>query len=288
MIIGITGVSGFIGSFLYEYLVKENNVIKINLKDKTLGSYSFKGIDVIIHLAGIAHTKIRNKKLYYDINRDLAYQTALKAKAEGVKQFIFISTSKVYGDFAINNQSFKELSECHPKDDYSKSKYEAELLIKGIEDDSFVLSIIRPPLVYGPGVKANMLGLIKFIKKMPIIPFKGINNRRSILYVGNLSALIATIIEKSLAGIFLPSDNQPLSVTEISEIIIKQIGVKKTIIYFPKILSYLIKFFAPYHYIRIFGSFELDSSQTNLILGFNNPFTTDSGIKNTIDYLYNK
>jgi len=288
MIVGITGASGFIGSFLCDYLGKENDIVKIDLKDKTLDSYSFLGIDVVIHLAGIAHTKISNKELYYDINRDLAYQTALKAKAEGVKQFIFMSTSKVYGDFAVNNQSFNELSECHPNDDYSKSKYEAELLIKGLEDNVFTLSIIRPPLVYGPGVKANMLGLIKFIRKMPIIPFKGINNRRSIVYVGNLSALIARIIEKRLGGVFLPSDKQPLSVAEISEIIVKQLGVKKKIVFFPKVLSSLIKFLAPYYYIRIFGSYELDSSHTNLILEFNNPFTTDFGIKNTIDYLFKK
>ena len=82
MIIGITGASGFIGSFLYDYLKKENEIIKLDLKEKALENYSFEGIDVIIHLAGIAHTKVSNKKMYYYINRDLAYQTALKAKFE--------------------------------------------------------------------------------------------------------------------------------------------------------------------------------------------------------------
>ena len=138
MTIGVTGASGFIGRNLCDSLNKHYSIVQIDLKDSLLDNYDFSGIDVIVHLAGIAH-KIKSSDIdiYFKVNRDLAYQTALKAKKEGVRHFIFMSTSKVYGDFSPVDKAFDETSKCNPLDAYAKSKYEAEMLITDLSDEFF-------------------------------------------------------------------------------------------------------------------------------------------------------
>lgn len=290
MTIGVTGASGFIGSNLCESLNKHYSVVKIDLKDKILDDYDFSGINVIVHLAGIAH-KIKNSDndIYFKVNRDLAYQTALKAKTEGVQHFIFMSTSKVYGDFSAVHKAFYETSECNPQDAYAMSKYEAEKLIADLSDDFFNVAILRPPLVYGPGVKANMLNLIKLVVKIPVIPLRGVGNKRSIVYVGNLIAVVGTIIEKKLTGVFIPADKQPLSTSEIVQFIIAAVPKKRKLIGFPSFVNSMFRTLFPYYYSRVLGSFVLNNSLTQKMLQEQMPYSSEYGIKATVDwYLQHK
>ena len=102
---------------------------------------------------------------------------------------------KVYGKFVQGSDPWNEDSYCHPEDAYGKSKYEAELALRKLEDLGFTVSIVRTPIVYGPGVKANMLRLIRLIEKVPVLPFKNVNNSRCYTYSGNLIGYIDRIIE---------------------------------------------------------------------------------------------
>src|SRR5690606_7124221 len=113
---------------------------------------------VVIHVAGIAHVKEtkENADLYYKVNRDLAFEVAKKAKNEGVKQFIFLSSMSVYG---IETGIIKINTPTNPKTNYGRSKLEAEELISSIESDSFKVAILRPPMIYGKGCKGNYIRL---------------------------------------------------------------------------------------------------------------------------------
>lgn len=289
MKIGITGSTGFIGVFLKNFLSEKYSVVEIDLRNKTLDEYDFAGINTIVHLAGIAH-KLKHTKddEYYLINRDLAFRTAEKAKKEGVEHFIFISTAKVYGDISMNNEVFDERSVCRPKDAYAKSKYEAENLINNLSDNSFKVAIVRPPLVYGPGVKANMLNLINLTRKLPLIPLKGINNKRSIVYIGNFSCLVDRIIENKAFGIFLPTDYKPVSTSDMVSVIAKRFKKDNRLIGIPIFIIRLFNLCFPYYYKRIFGSFILNSDRTLTVLDFKMPYTTDYGISITVNWYLKK
>lgn len=285
MTIGVTGASGFIGRNLYDSLNKHYSIVQIDLKDSLLDNYDFSGIDVIVHLAGIAH-KIKSSDIdiYFKVNRDLAYQTALKAKKEGVRHFIFMSTSKVYGDFSPVDKAFDETSKCNPLDAYAKSKYEAEMLITDLSDEFFKVAVLRPPLVYGPGVKANMLNLIKLVDKIPIIPLKGVGNKRSLVYVENLIFVLGTIIERKLSGVFIPADKQPLSTSEIVQFIIAAVPQKRKLVSIPSFLNRIFRTLFPYYYSRILGSFILDNSITQKFLQEQIPYSSEYGVKATVDW----
>ena len=117
-----------------------------------------------------------------------------------------MSTVKVYGEFTNSGESWKENTICKPLDPYGKSKLEGEERIKELGEQNFTVSIIRTPIVYGPGVKANIYNLMSLVNKYPFIPLGNINNQRSLTFVGNLCQLIHTVIEQKKSGIFLASD----------------------------------------------------------------------------------
>lgn len=226
----ITGASGFIGSNFISHN-KEREIQSVCLLEKSLSSYSFKGNDVLLHLAALVHQmKGAPDSEYYRINTDLAYETALKAKKDGVKQFIFLSTIKVYGESTTSKSPFTEDSECYPEDTYGKSKLEAEKKILSLRDSNFKVAIIRSPLVYGAGVKANMFNLIKLIDKSSLLPFNNIQNSRSFVYIENLIALINKVISTGASGVYIGGDSDNISTTDLVKIIIASLN-KKDIIY---------------------------------------------------------
>lgn len=283
--IGITGYTGFIGISLKEFLKEFFYIVEIDLRNKNLEEHNFEGIDIIIHLAGIAHKlKDSNEEEYYLINRDLAYRIAKKAKEEGVLHFIFISSAKVYGDVSLNNEAFNEDSPCSPSDAYGKSKLEAENLINCISDKTFRVAIIRTPLVYGPGVRANMFNLINLIDKLPFVPLKGINNQRSIVYIGNFAWLIKRIIERNAYGIFLPTDSNSLSTSDIARIIAINLKKEERLVRLPHLFLKLIAYFFPYYNNRLLGSFILNSEKTLKALDHTVPYSSEHGISTTVKW----
>ncbi|MBK9390230.1 MAG: NAD-dependent epimerase/dehydratase family protein [Bacteroidetes bacterium] len=179
---------------------------------------------------------------YYKVNRDLSLQVAENAKNAGVKQFIFLSTFKVYGKL-IHPVKINEKSPCLPNDAYGQSKYEAEIGLAKLEAVNFKVAIIRTPLVYGIGVKANMLSLLRLVNKMPVLPFGKLNNNRCYTFVENLVAFIDRIIEIEANGVFIAMDEKPLSTTELVNYISKYLDKRTIFFKIPDVFVRIVSFF---------------------------------------------
>jgi len=278
----ITGAGSFVGSNFIHFS-KYRDVEEISLFTNKPEDINFSQFDVVLHLVAIVHqSKQIPEKEYYKINRDLCVEVAEQAKKAGVKQFVFLSTVKVYGEFIPESGAWNENSICIPDDAYGKSKYEAELALKKIEDAGFTVSIIRTPLVYGEGVRANMLSIIKLVDTFPILPFGKVNNKRSFTSAGNLAGFIDRIIEKRASGIFLAMDEKPLSTTELVNYISEFLNKKVVLFKVPGIIIKIGTFFIPRIFDRLYGSFEMDNSKTLKKLDFKPPFTSAEGIEKMV------
>ncbi len=273
----LTGATGFVGNyFINKYSEKYNietfSFLKDNLEKLELNIFS-----TIIHLSALVHQMGgASKEEYERINVIQTLQLAQKAKDSGVKHFIFMSSVKVYGE--ETNVAYSESSVCHPQDEYGRSKLKAEITLQKLEDDNFKVSIIRTPIVYGYGVKANIKNLINLTKKVPLLPFSDIKNRRSMVYIGNLCHLTNILIEKEKKGIFLASDDEPLSTTKLIELIAKELDKKVYLIKVP-FFGTLLKVLKPSFYKRLYGSLEVDNSKTKEILDLKNPYSVEDGIQ---------
>lgn len=284
MNIAISGASGFVGSYLKQHL-KEHAITEVNLSRSPLDSYNFRGIDAFVHLAGIAHRpKGTDHDFYFRVNSHLAYSVASKAKREGVAMFVLMSTVKVYCDSPVGSEVFDERSSCNPTDAYGRSKLEAERQVVSLADENFTVAIIRSPMVYGPGVKANMLNLIKLVDRLPILPFGGLNNVRSLVFIGNLAAFIMQVIERRAGGVFIPLDERSVSTFELTRLIAHSLGKKPRFVPLPVFVQRLLKLLAPYQYSRLLGSFQLNNRETENALSFNPPYSVEQGIEITVSW----
>lgn len=282
--IAITGSSGFVGTNFIRQ-VKDFQVKEVDLLTQKISEVDFSSFDAVLHLAALVHQmKGAPEEQYFKINRDLAFKVAKKAKAQGVKYFVFMSTAKVFGESTTNKPAWNEFSECKPEDAYGKSKYEAERLILGLQDENFKVAVVRSPLVYGVGVKANMYNLIKLVDKVPVLPLGKIQNLRSMVYVGNLVALLQHIIKNQSSGIFIAGDSKPLSTTELTISIKEALRKKRLIISIPKFIRKPIQTIKPVIFERLFGSLELDNSLTNKRLNFETPFSIEQGIQEMVEW----
>ena len=220
----ITGANSYVGASFEKWLSQwpnEYHVDTIDMIDGTWREKSFAGYDVVFHVAGIAHIKEtkENAHLYYEINRDLAFETAQKAKTDGVSQFIFMSSMSVYG---IESGVITKNTKPSPKSHYGKSKLEAEEKISLLIDNTFVLAVLRPPMIYGKGCKGNYQRLSEFAKKAPIFP--DIHNERSMIYIDNLSEFIRNLIDEQTRGLFLPQNKEYVCTSELVRKIAKIYG----------------------------------------------------------------
>jgi len=278
----ITGADSFIGTN-YMHYSEYKTVDEISLLDCEPEDVDFSNYDVVIHLVAIVHqSQSIPDAEYYKINRDLCIRVAKEARSSGVGQFVFLSTVKVYGDFIPGNGPWHEYSTCNPTDGYGKSKYEAEVKLKQLETKDFTVSIIRTPLVYGQGVKANMYNIIRLINNLPVLPLGGIENKRNFTYIENLVALLDLIIKESAAGIFIAMDEGSMSTTQLVRYISKALNKKRYLIPLPGFIVRLGTKSMPKVFDRLFGSFELNNSHTKQILGFSPPYTTEEGIYRTV------
>jgi nucleoside-diphosphate-sugar epimerase len=285
----ITGAKSFIGTNFIAYS-KFTEIREVSIIDNSPEDVNFNETDVVLHLAAIVHQSNRTPESeYFKVNRDLCLKVAGYAKKAGVKHFIFLSTFKVYGDIIPDNVILNEQSFCMPTDAYGRSKREAELGLLEMEEPGFIVSIIRTPLVYGVGVKANMLSLVKLVDTIPILPFGSMSNYRCYTFVENLVGFIDRIIEIDASGIYIAMDEKPLSTTELVRYIAKFLGKKVYMFRMPKLLMSLLKVFLPSFYNRLYGSFRSENIKTIEILEYKAHFSSEEGIKKMIlSYIRNK
>lgn len=246
------------------------------LKDD-INSLDCGDIDVVFHLSALVHQMDgASCEEYERVNVIQTLQLAKKAKESGIKHFVFMSTVKVYGE--ETDSKYSKNSACNPEDDYGKSKLKAELELQKLEDEDFKVSIIRTSIVYGYGVKANIKSLINLVNKVPLLPFGKIENKRSMLYIGNLCHLVYEIITQEKSGIFLASDDEPLSTSRLIELLAKNLDKR---IYLVKIIFFesLLKILKPSFHKRLYRSLEVDNTITKEKLNLQNPYSVEDGIK---------
>jgi len=277
----VTGSSGFIGSSFIEeketaYLFKT-----FSFQRESFDALLLDNFDTVVHLAALVHQpQIKDDAKYIEANCDKTIALAKRAKEKGVKHFVFMSTIKVYGE-ASKEVCFHEKSECKPVDGYGKSKLEAERALSLLEDDKFVVSIIRTPVVYGPKVKANIFSIVKLLNWFPYLPFANIFNKRSMVYIGNLIQLLDIVIEKRTSGVFLASDPEVFSTSEFFSWISLSLHHKTRLFYLPG-FAFLLERIKPGVFQRLYTDLCLDASQTQKLLGFTPKYTTKQGIEKMV------
>uniref|UniRef100_UPI004048DE3D NAD-dependent epimerase/dehydratase family protein n=1 Tax=Aliarcobacter sp. TaxID=2321116 RepID=UPI004048DE3D len=273
----ITGSSGFVGSYFIKKYKNKYDIKSFSFLKDDINSLDCTSIDTVFHLSALVHQMGgASEEEYERVNVTQTLELAKKAKASGVKHFVFMSTVKVYGE--ETDGVYTEESECHPEDEYGKSKLKAEQELLKLENENFKVSIVRTPIVYGYGVKANIKSLVKLVNKVSILPFGSIQNKRSMVYIGNLCYMIDEIIAHQKEGIFLASDDEPLSTSRLIELIAKNLEKKVYLIKIPFFES-LLKLAKPSFHKRLYGSLEVDNSITKERLNLKNPYSVEDGIR---------
>lgn len=241
----ITGQNSYAGTQFANRITELNkgwNVDFISVRDNSWKQKNFSLYDAVYHVAGIVHKKEtpKNKDLYFKVNRDLTYELALKAKSEGVKSFVFLSTMAVYGLIGKIGEDtiISKETEPAPISNYGESKLEAEKLLNELQTSYFNVSILRIPMIYGPNCPGNYSSLSKLARKIPIFP--KIDNKRSMIFVDHLSDIVAHIIEKRLLGVFLVKNPEDVNTVSIVSVIGKYHGNR---IYKSSLLGFIFKSF---------------------------------------------
>ncbi len=220
----ITGKDSYIGNHVAAWLTKREEDYEVEVLD-VIGDgwkeYDFTGVDAVVHVAGIVHRKdCKDWLLYKSVNADLAVDVAKKAKAEGVRQFVFLSTMAVYGKGKRLRQNCigKDTVE-EPKDFYGKSKLLAERGLSALAGEDFFVSVIRPPNVYGKDCKGGYIsGFAKIVKKLPIIPVAYTKVCQSMLYIDNLTELIRLMIEEPKTETVMPQDENAVTAAALMQV----------------------------------------------------------------------
>ena len=232
----ITGANSYIGTSFENYIKNFNGytVDTIDMIDGEWREYDFSGYDSVFHVAGIAHSDTGKaseeiKAKYYRVNTELTIETAQKAKADGVSQFVFMSSAIVFGS---KNSCIDENTLPEPDNFYGDSKLKADEGIHKLQDDTFNVVSIRPPMIYGKGSKGNYPKLAKLAKITPIFP--DYPNKRSMLYVENLCEFVRLIIENNEKGFFYPQNEEYVQTSSMVKEISRAYGKK---IYLTKIFN---------------------------------------------------
>ncbi len=304
----ITGASGFVGSgivtellahpgFMPRAALRQGNVsfppgvdvVQIgNLASATDWSAALQNIDAVIHSAARAH--IMNEPAAdsltecRQVNVEGTLNLARQAASAGVNRFVFISSIKVNGEETRPESSFRECDPCNPQDPYGVSKYEAEQGLRKIADvTGMEVVIIRPPLVYGSGVRGNFASLIGLLKKSLPLPLGAVNNKRSLVGIDNLVDFIVTCVEHPAAAnqTFLVSDGEDVSTTELLRKVAKAYGVRVSLLPVPvSLMKATAKLLGKGAFTdRLFGSLQVDSSKARDLLGWKPVISMDEQLR---------
>ena len=307
----VTGANGFIGSSLCASLKEKGYFVRgavrndpydipgvdetiqvTDINESTDWQEALAGMDTVIHLAArvhvMGHQAAESLETFRKVNLLGTERLARMAAKAGVRRFIFISSVKVNGEGSSHVYTENDLPS--PQDAYAISKREAEDLLVSISKETGIQTVIlRLPLVYGPGVKANFRNLIKIVSAGLPLPFKGINNRRSFIYLGNLVDAIITSVNHPLAAgqTFLVNDGQDISTEELIRLIALAMD-KKPVLFslHPVILKALFDITGKGEEMeKLTGTLLVDSSKIRKLLGWKPPFTLGEGIRETVKSL---
>ena len=263
----ITGANSYIGISFENYMKQwadDYQVDTVDMIDGTWREKDFSPYDVVFHVAGIAHSdngkiSAEKEKLYYAVNTDLTVETAKKAKADGVGQFVFMSSAIVYGESAPIGKSkvITKDTPLSPANCYGDSKVQAEKGILPLNDDGFKVVVLRPPMIYGKNSKGNYPTLAKMALKMPVFPY--VKNERSMLYIENLCEFIRLMIQNDESGIFWPQNGEYSNTSELVRMIAAAHGKKVGIV---KGFGWALKLMSPLTGLvnKAFGSLSYDMS----------------------------
>jgi len=260
----ITGKNSYIGTSLENWLMREPDKYKVDTVDMKDGSWKekvFSSYDVVFHVAGIAHVSSDPKMedLYYKVNRDLTIETAEKAKAEGVKQFIFMSSIIVYGDSSSSKRVIDRNTVPTPSNFYGNSKLQAEEGIKHLESDDYNIVVLRPPMIYGKGSKGNYPRLANMAKKIPVFP--DINNERSMLHIDNLCEFIKVMIDHEETGLYFPQNKEYVKTSELVRTIAEVHGKK---IWMTKVFNPVLRLMFGIGIVnKVFGNLVYEKSMSD-------------------------
>ncbi len=312
----ITGANGFVGLPLSQHLSaaghqiigavrSKDSLSKFNPKIylKAVGDISeitdwqdcLDGVEYVIHLANRAHVmdeqSINPLALYRKVNTGGTLNLARQAAAVGVRRFIFVSSIKVSGELTLPGQALTTIDQNIPVDPYGLSKYEAEIGLKLIaEHTGLEVVVIRPPLVYGPGVKANFLKMMQWVEKGIPLPLGNIQNQRSMLGLDNLMHFIELCLTHANAPgqIFLVSDDHDISTTELLKEIASAMHRPSRLLSMPQYFIEKMLILLGQRHIcdRLCGSLQLDISLAKRLLSWKPPYTfKDQLSKTALDYL---
>lgn len=211
----ITGANSYVGTHIAEHLARfpeRYGTETLPMRGHAPDEYDFHGAHAVIHVAAIVHQKeTKDTRALYDaVNRDLAAAVAEKAKREGVGQFVFFSTMAVYGltEGTITKETLPD-----PKTQYARSKFEAERRIAALADETFCVTILRPPMIIGPGAKGNPAKLYRIAKLLPVCP--DFENRRSMVSIDTLCETVKPLLDEPKSGVFFPQEKEPVKTCEL-------------------------------------------------------------------------
>lgn len=308
----VTGASGFVGKSLCAELFRRGHMVvtavrTVNieidyLEQSVIGlidggtdwSVALTGVDVIIHLAARVH--VMNDTVedplaeFRKVNVDGTLNLARQAVKAGVKRFIFISSIKVNGEHSVIGRPFTEVDAANPQDAYGVSKSEAEQGLLSIAQQTGIeVVIIRPPLVYGLGVKANFASMMRTVKRGIPLPLGAVNNKRSFVYVDNMVSLILRCMNHPAAAnqIFLVSDGCDLSTTQLLRGCAAALGVKSRLLPVPpSLITACAVAIGKLDVVqRLCGSLQVDISKARTLLEWTPPVSVVDGLKATAQSL---
>jgi len=307
----VTGANGFIGHAVLKQLnsiggiqavgsvrsanrVENTTVVAVgDLTAQTDWSVALAGVNYIVHLAACAHV-MNNSKAYplavfREVNVESTLNLARQAVVAGVKRFVFISSVKVNGEITEPGKAFTENDSPNPQDSYSLSKHEAEQALRRFCADSLTeLVVIRSPLVYGPGVKANFAALMRAVKLGKYLPLGSVQNQRSLVALDNLVDFIFTCITHPLAAnqTFFVSDGKDVSTTELVLGMAHAAGVPANLLPVPlwalQVGAMLLG--KGDAVLRLCGNLQVDISKARSFLGWVPPVSVEEGLRRAIGY----